>query len=62
MPLPVPPPDEQRAIASVLSDMDAEIAALERRRDKTRAVKQSMMQQLLTGRVRLVEQELNGKN
>ena len=48
---------EQRAIAAVLSDMDAEIAALERRRDKTRAVKQSMMQQLLTGRVRLVEPE-----
>ncbi|MXX10839.1 MAG: restriction endonuclease subunit S, partial [Nitrospira sp. SB0667_bin_9] len=46
---------EQEAIVSVLSDMDAEIAALERRRDKTRAVKQGMMQQLLTGRVRLVE-------
>ena len=45
---------EQRAIATVLSDMDAEIAALERRRDKTRTIKQSMMQQLLTGRVRLV--------
>ena len=37
--------------------MDAEIAALERRRDKTRAVKQGMMQQFLTGRVRLVEPE-----
>jgi type I restriction enzyme S subunit len=35
--------------------MDAEIAALERRRDKTRAIKQGMMQQLLTGRVRLVK-------
>ena len=46
---------EQRAIADVLSDMDAEIAALEQRLDKTRAVKQGMMQQLLTGRVRLVE-------
>ena len=46
--------DEQRAIAAVLSDMDAEIAALERRRDKTRVVKQGMMQQLLTGRVRLI--------
>ena len=53
---------EQEAIVSVLSDMDAEIAALERRRDKTRAVKQSMMQQLLTGRVRLVEPELDGEN
>ena len=49
----VPSVDEQTAIVSILSDMDAEIAALERRRDKTRAVKQSMMQQLLTGRVRL---------
>lgn len=49
------PPDntEQTAIAAVLSDMDAEIAALERRRDKTRAIKQGMMQELLTGRVRL---------
>ncbi len=46
---------EQSAIATVLSDMDAEIAALEARRDKTRAIKQGMMQQLLTGRVRLLE-------
>ena len=53
--LPVPGFDEQQALVSVLSDMDAEIAALERRRDKTRAVKQGMMQQLLTGRVRLVK-------
>ena len=44
---------EQRAIATVLSDMDAEIAALERRLDKTRAIKQGMMQQLLTGSIRL---------
>ena len=53
----LPPFTEQTAIAAVLSDMDAEIAALERRRDKTRAVKQGMMQQLLTGRVRLVKQK-----
>ena len=46
---------EQHAIAAVLSDMDAEITALEHRRDKTRAIKQGMMQQLLTGRVRLVK-------
>ena len=46
---------EQRAIATVLSDMDTEIVSLERRRDKTRAIKQGMMQQLLTGRVRLVK-------
>jgi type I restriction enzyme S subunit len=45
---------EQTAIAEVLSDMDAEIAALERRRDKTRALKQGMMQELLTGKTRLV--------
>ena len=49
--------EEQNAIASVLSDMDAEIAALEQRRDKTRAIKQGMMQQLLTGRVRLLKKE-----
>ena len=54
----LPPLTEQTAIANILSDMDAEIAALERRQDKTRAVKQSMMQQLLTGRVRLVEPEV----
>ena len=46
---------EQAAIATVLSDMDAEIEVLERRRDKARQIKQGMMQQLLTGRVRLVE-------
>jgi len=45
---------EQIAIATTLSDMDAEIAALEARRDKTRAIKQGMMQQLLTGSVRLI--------
>ena len=56
--LPVPDFDEQQALSAVLSDMDAEIAVLERRRDKTRAVKQGMMQQLLTGRVRLVESAL----
>ena len=50
----LPPLTEQTAIANILFDMDAEIAALERRRDKTRVVKQGMMQQLLTGRVRLI--------
>jgi type I restriction enzyme, S subunit len=44
---------EQHAIAEVLSDMDAEINALERRREKTRGLKQAMMQELLTGRTRL---------
>jgi type I restriction enzyme S subunit len=45
---------EQTAIPEVLSDMDAELAALEQRRDKTRALKQGMMQELLTGKKRLV--------
>ena len=47
-------PTEQRAIATVLSDMDAEIATLEQRRDKTRALKHGMMQELLTGKTRLI--------
>lgn len=46
---------EQDAIAAVLSDLDAEIVALEARHNKTRDIKQGMMQQLLTGRVRLVK-------
>ena len=46
--------EEQTAIATVLSDMDAEIAALEGKRDKTKTLKQGMMQELLTGRIRLV--------
>ena len=50
----LPPLPEQTAIAAVLSDMDAEIAALEAQRDKTRALKQGMMQELLTGRIRLI--------
>jgi type I restriction enzyme S subunit len=45
---------EQTAIAAVLSDMDAELAGLEQRLAKTRAIKQGMMQELLTGRTRLV--------
>ena len=45
---------EQTAIASVLTEMDAELAALTQRREKTRALKQAMMQELLTGRTRLV--------
>jgi type I restriction enzyme S subunit len=49
-----PPPAEQSAIAAILSDMDAEIAALEAKLTKARQVKQGMMQELLTGRIRLV--------
>lgn len=45
---------EQTAIATVLSDMDSEIAALESKLTKARRIKQGMMQQLLTGRIRLV--------
>jgi type I restriction enzyme S subunit len=50
----LPPLPEQTAIASVLTEMDGELAALEQRREKTRALKQAMMQELLTGRTRLV--------
>ncbi len=49
----LPPVEEQTAIVEILSDMDAEIDALEQRREKTRALKQGMMQELLTGRIRL---------
>jgi type I restriction enzyme, S subunit len=53
--IPLPPSDEeQRAITTVLSEMDTAIAALETRRSKTQAIKQGMMQELLTGRTRLV--------
>ena len=54
----VPPLEEQRVIATILSDMDAEIAALEHRRDKTIAIKQGMMQQLLTGKIRLLKSDV----
>jgi type I restriction enzyme, S subunit len=50
----LPPEDEQIAIAQILSDMDTEIATLEQRRNKTRDLKQAMMQELLTGRIRLL--------
>jgi type I restriction enzyme S subunit len=53
----LPPLPEQTAIAAVLSDMDAELAALEARRDKTRDLKQAMMQELLSGKTRLVKPE-----
>ena len=53
----LPPPSEQEAIVAVLADMDDDIATLEERHDKTRAIKQGMMQQLLTGRVRIGKAE-----
>jgi type I restriction enzyme, S subunit len=50
----LPPTDEQKAIASALSEMDAGLTAQESRLAKTRDLKQGMMQELLTGRTRLV--------
>ena len=47
-------PAEQTAIAAILSDMDGEIAALEAKLAKARQLKQGMMQELLTGTIRLV--------
>lgn len=49
-----PTAEEQIAIAAILSDMDAEIAALETKLAKARQIKQGMMRELLTGRIRLV--------
>jgi len=46
--------NEQTAIATILSDMDAEITALEAELAKARQIKQGMMQELLTGRIRLI--------
>jgi len=50
----MPPKEEQIRIATILSDMDAEISALESKLDKYRQIKLGMMQELLTGKVRLV--------
>ena len=50
----VPSPAEQEAIAQILRDMDAEIEALEQKRDKYKMIKQGMMQELLTGKTRLI--------
>ena len=58
--LPIPEYDEQFAVISILSDMDAEISALEQRRNKAKDIKQAMMQDLLTGKTRLVM--LEGSN
>ena len=54
MPLQLPGLSEQHDIANILSDMNTEITALEQQLDKTRDLKQGMMQELLTGRIRLV--------
>jgi type I restriction enzyme S subunit len=55
MPIPAPADKvEQTAIADVISDMDAEIDALEKKLEKARQIKQGMMQELLTGKIRLI--------
>lgn len=53
-PIPLPSLPEQKAIAQILSDMDAEIEALEKKLDKYKKIKEGMMEKLLTGQVRLV--------
>jgi type I restriction enzyme S subunit len=53
--LALPSPAEQAAIATVLSDMDTEIESLESKLAKAREIKQGMMQELLTGKIRLIE-------
>jgi restriction endonuclease S subunit len=54
LPVALPPRAEQEALATILSAMDAEIAALEKKLAKAHQLKQGMMQELLTGRIRLV--------
>ncbi len=52
--LPIPPKEEQKAIAQILSEMDQEIEQLETKKAKYQTIKQGMMQELLTGKTRLV--------
>ncbi len=54
IPIPLPPLPEQKAIAQILSDMDAEIESLQKKRDKYKLIKEGMMDKLLTGKVRLI--------
>lgn len=54
MKLDIPEIEEQKAIVVILSDMDTEITELEAKRDKYAAIRQGMMQQLLTGKIRLI--------
>jgi type I restriction enzyme, S subunit len=55
MKIAIPPTkDEQDEIANILSDLEKEIDELESKSNKTRQIKQGMMQELLTGRIRLV--------
>jgi len=55
----LPEVDEQTAIAAVLTDADADIRVLQQRADKAREIRQGMMQELLTGRTRLVPREVS---
>lgn len=50
----IPSINEQQAIAQILTDMDDEISALQKKLDKVRRIKQGMMAELLTGRIRLI--------
>lgn len=50
----IPSPEEQKAIANILNDMDVEIQAIEQKRAKYESIKKGMMQELLTGKIRLV--------
>jgi type I restriction enzyme S subunit len=50
----IPEPKEQKAIAQILSDIDLEIDSLETKREKYKSIKEGMMQELLTGKTRLV--------
>ena len=52
--IPLPPLPEQKAIAKILTKMDEEIEALEKKRDKYKKIKQGMMSVLLTGRIRIM--------
>jgi type I restriction enzyme S subunit len=60
--VPFPSIEEQTAIAAILADMDAELAALEEKLAKARNLKRGMMQELLTGRIRLVKPGSNAVN
>ncbi len=55
LPIPCPTVEEQTAVATILSDMDAEVFALEEKLAKARTIKQGLMQELLTGKIRLIE-------
>ena len=58
----LPSKQEQTAIATILSDIDAEIQALKQRLSKTRQIKQGMMQELLTGKTRLPFDKVDTKS